>query len=196
MVVRLWGRRRRRRGSARIWARVREQGEGDCQGRPLSPRRAALPAAAVLSHLTSSHVTCLSHFNWLPCRISQHSRRAAYPSLDSRRVSGRVVGRHSNQCPWVEWRQIQFVHLTSPIKTTRFDRSVGQLLVCALLLSSAPLNQITSHLYVRLILYCVLERKIRIHLIFILQYCLQHNYCTINLPLRSGDYEGTWNLSV
>lgn len=148
-VVRLWGRRRRRwRGSARIWARVREQGEGDCQGRPLSPRRAAPPAAA-LYYLTSPHHTspvCPTLIGFLVVSVNTP---AAPPTLRSAVISGRVVGRHSNQCPWVEWRQIQFVHLTSPIKTTRFDRSVGQLLVCALLLSSAPHNQITSHLYIK-----------------------------------------------
>lgn len=140
VVVRLWG--RRRRGSARIWARVREQGEGDCQGRPLSPRRTALPPLSYLtSHLTSSHVTCLSTL--IGFLVVSVNTPAAPPTLRSTVISGRVVGRHSNQCPWVEWRQIQFVHLTSLIKTTRFDRSVCQLLVCA------PHNQITSHVYIK-----------------------------------------------
>lgn len=90
VVVRLWG--RRWRGSARIWARVREQGEGDCQGRPLSPRRTALP---LLSYLTSPHHTspvCPTLIGFLVVSVNTP---AAPPTLRSTVISGRVVGRHS-----------------------------------------------------------------------------------------------------
>lgn len=115
--------------------------------------RAAPHCLPPLYYLTSPHHTspvCLTLIGFLVVSVNTP---AAPPTLRSTVISGRVVGRHSNQCPWVEWRQIQFVHLTSPIKTTRFDRSVGQLLVCALLLSSAPHNHITSVVHVGYTVY-------------------------------------------
>lgn len=126
------------------------QGPGARRRRLSGPAFVTAPhCLPLLSYLTSPHHTspvCPTLIGFLVVSVNTP---AAPPTLRSTVISGRVVGRHSNQCPWVEWRQIQFVHLTSPIKTTRFDRSVGQLLVCALLLSSAPHNHITSHLCVR-----------------------------------------------